>query len=73
MDSVEYITVHDTGNSNAGSTARANGNFLLSQSTASWHYTVGNDGVFKHMQENDVAWHAEIAEITLDFKDVTLV
>ncbi len=61
-DSIEYITVHDTGNSGAGSTARANGNYMLSssgeQAGVSWHYTVGNDGIFKHMDEDQVAWHA---------------
>ena len=41
----------------------SNGNYMLSSSGQqaacdSWHYTVGNDGIFKHMDEDQVAWHA---------------
>lgn len=58
--SVEYITVHDTGSASATSTARANSNWNNNSTNtdSSWHYTVGNDGVFKQIEDNKVALHA---------------
>ena len=59
MDSIEFITVHYTGNMAKGADAEANGKYFVdaSQST-SIHYTTGNDGIY-HCQDNDLrAAHA---------------
>jgi len=58
--STQYIVVHDTGSSAASSTARANGGWCInpSNTNSSWHYTVGNDGIFQHIDEKYAAWHA---------------
>ena len=58
--STQYIVVHDTGSSAASSTARANGGWCINPSNtgSSWHYTVGNDGIFQHIDEKYAAWHA---------------
>ena len=51
-----WVVIHDTGNTNA--TAANNASYMVTQSSASWHYTIGNDGVYQSMNENKVAWHA---------------
>ena len=55
-----YITIHDTGSATSSSTARANGGWCVNPSNtgSSWHYTVGNDGVFQHISRYRQAWHA---------------
>jgi len=66
MSSVEYIVVHDTGSATATSTALANSNWCVNPSNdgSSWHYTVGNDGVYQQMLDNYVAWHAGDGYVT---------
>ncbi len=58
---VELVVVHDTGNNGNGATARANASYVYSgysgQSTG-WHYTVGNDGIFRTIPDDEVAYHA---------------
>ncbi len=58
--SIEFITVHDTANTDRGADGRANSNWCINSSneSTSWHYTVGNDGIFKQMPDDAVAWHA---------------
>lgn len=60
MSSIEFITVHDTGSSSASSNARANGGWCVNpnNTSSSWHYTTGNDGIFQHIDETYAAWHA---------------
>ena len=55
-----YITIHDTGSSAASANANANGNWCVSadNQSSSWHYTIGNDGIYHHVPDNVVAWHA---------------
>ncbi|MGM9899216.1 MAG: N-acetylmuramoyl-L-alanine amidase family protein, partial [Bacilli bacterium] len=56
---VEFIAVHYTGNMAKGSTASANANYFVNQSTgSSIHYVTGNDGIFYCYDEKYVAWHA---------------
>ena len=60
MQSVEFIVVHDTGAASPSSNAKANSNWCVSTSNdqSSWHYTVGNDGIYQQLADTVVAWHA---------------
>ena len=60
MDRIRYITVHDTAAASPTSTAKANGGWCTNPTNdgSSWHYTLGNDGIFQHLKNNQVAWHA---------------
>ena len=58
MESIEFITVHYTGNMVKGSTAKANANYFAGSSDVSIHYTTGNDGVYYCLDESKGAWHA---------------
>ncbi len=58
---VELIVCHDTGNMKYGATAEANANYVregYSGSSTGWHYTVGNDGIYQTVPDNEVAYHA---------------
>ena len=58
MDSIEFITVHYTGNMAAGADAAANASYFATNGTTSIHYTTGNDGAYYCMDESKGAWHA---------------
>lgn len=68
-DSVEWITVHDTGNINTG--AVGNAQYLVGSANrgVSWGYTVGTDGWFKHMGDDEVSWHAGDGSSRAGFTD----
>ena len=57
----EFITVHYTGNMNAGANAAANASYFVqptSDNSTSIHYTTGNDGIFHCMDVTTRAAHA---------------
>lgn len=57
--STEYITVHDTGSAFSTATAKAHDQYVRSGGNGtSWHYTVGNDGIFHQIPNQEVAFHA---------------
>ena len=60
MTSIEFIVIHDTGSASPSSTALANSNHCISagNTNSSWHYTVGNDGIYQQLNDNIIAWHA---------------
>ena len=61
MESIEFITVHYTGNMRDGANARANSSwfaFPIDQNPTSIHYVTGNDGIFKSLDEPYLGWHA---------------
>ena len=58
MSSIEFITVHYTGNMAKGANAAANASYFATNGSTSIHYTTGNDGVFYCMDESKGAWHA---------------
>ena len=63
MTSIEFVVIHDTAGSGSTSTARANSNWCTNPQNAgnnatSWHYTIGNDGIYQQLEENVIAWHA---------------
>ena len=59
MSSVEFITVHYTGNMSKGANAAANASYFTSTTDAvSIHYTTGNDGIYHCLDDNLGAYHA---------------
>ena len=58
MSSIEFITVHYTGNMAKGANAAANASYFATNGSTSIHYTTGNDGIFYCMDESKGAWHA---------------
>ena len=61
MAKVEYITIHNTGNYDPGSTAKANANYLYNGSggrQASWHYTVDANEIWQSFADKRMCWHA---------------
>ena len=57
-----YITIHETGNTDAGADAEAHGKYLASNageaSLTSWHYTVDDHAIVQHLPDNETAYHA---------------
>ncbi|GGC79257.1 hypothetical protein GCM10007216_07180 [Thalassobacillus devorans] len=56
-----YITVHTTGNRSRGANAMMHGNYLRNldgSRLVSWHYTVDEKVVIKHLPDNESGWHA---------------
>ncbi len=61
MESIEFIAVHYTGNMNASADGEAHADYFaqpLSSNKTSIHYTTGNDGVYKCLDEPYRAAHA---------------
>lgn len=61
MTSIEFITVHYTGNMREGANAKANAEWFaspLSENETSIHYVTGNDGIYKCLDEPYKAAHA---------------
>ena len=60
MKSIEFITVHDTGSASPSANGLQNAKWCTntSNTSSSWHYTIGNDGIYKHLEDNEIAYHA---------------
>ena len=61
MKSIEFITVHYTAGFNATAGGAAHGAYFaqpLSQNATSIHYSTGNDGIFRGLDEKYAAAHA---------------
>ena len=54
-----YITVHDTADG-ADASGVGKGTALWNQQStdSSWHFSIGNDGIWAGVNEREVAWHA---------------
>lgn len=58
-ESTKYITIHDTAGARTGSGAVAHMKYVTNGGGGtSWHYSIGNDGIFKHLPHEEVAYHA---------------
>lgn len=58
-ESTKYITIHDTAGAKEGSGAVAHMKYVTNGGGGtSWHYSIGNDGIFKHLPHEEVAYHA---------------
>lgn len=56
---VKYIVIHNTGNFSAGADANAHRDYVKQEGTkTSWHFTVDDKTIFKHLPEEERAWHA---------------
>lgn len=57
-----WITIHETGNFAKGADAAAHGNYLDSEAAerdlVSWHYTVDDHAVVRHLPDCEPAYHA---------------
>ena len=57
--STEFITVHDTASSAASATAMAHANYVYNGGGGtSWHFSIGDDGVWYQIPIDEVAYHA---------------
>jgi len=58
----EWITVHDTANTNTGADAAAHAAYLKGDQAAglpvSWHFTVDDRQIVQHLPLREVGWHA---------------
>ncbi|WP_330948909.1 peptidoglycan recognition protein family protein [Virgibacillus sp. MG-45] len=57
----EYITVHNTANTNKGADAEMHSRYLLNGAggrTVGWHFTVDDKEVYQHLPLNEHGWHA---------------
>ncbi len=57
----KYVVIHNTGNYASGANAKANHNYQTTNASctsASWHYTVGADGIYQALPDDENAWHA---------------
>lgn len=58
----KWITIHETGNFANGADAAAHGNYLGSEAAerdlVSWHYTVDDNAVVRHLPDREPAYHA---------------
>jgi N-acetylmuramoyl-L-alanine amidase CwlA len=60
MVSLDYITIHCTGNHNPGANARAHARYQYNGSggrKASWHYTADKDEIWQSFEDTQMCWH----------------
>lgn len=56
---VKYIVIHNTGNFSIGADANAHRAYVKEDGCkVSWHYTVDDKRIYKHLPEEERAWHA---------------
>jgi N-acetylmuramoyl-L-alanine amidase CwlA len=55
---VEMITIHDTANTGSTATAKMHANLQTNGYSASWHFTVDEDGAYQSIPLDEVAHHA---------------
>ena len=59
LTSLEFITVHDTGNNNKGANGLMHRNYLINNDPGvSWHYVVDSQYAYHQVPNNEVAYHA---------------
>ena len=55
----EYITIHNTANTNKGAGAATHTEYVDNTSrTVSWHFTVDDHEIYQELPVTEVAWHA---------------
>ena len=57
VNSMQYITLHDTGNPAKGANALNHAQYLKGSPAVSWHYTVDDTRVVQHLPDSEEAWH----------------
>lgn len=68
MTSIEFITVHDTATGSPAGNGKMHSD-LVQNFDASWHYSIGNDGVYKQLPDEEVAYHAGDGSRTYKLND----
>ena len=58
LTSLEFVVIHDTGNNNLGATAQMHSNYLVNNTSVSWHYTVDQKEAIRHIPHDEVGYHA---------------
>lgn len=59
LRTVESITIHETANTSEGADAEAHSDYLSTTSDeVSWHYTVDDHQIYRHLPDNEEAWHS---------------
>lgn len=62
-NTMEYITIHETGNYALKADAQAHSSYLRTTSAkVSWHYSVDENEIYQHIPDNEVAFHAGTAD-----------
>lgn len=70
MTSIEFVTVHDTASTAASASASMHANYVYGGGGGtSWHYSIGNDGVWYQIPEDEVAYHAGDGSRTFKLND----
>lgn len=62
-ENIVWVVIHDTANSNVGAGAELHARYLRGQAEnngrqASWHYTIDHIEAYRHLPEDEVAYHA---------------
>lgn len=52
-----YITIHETANTNKGATALSHGRYMNNGSTETWHFTVDENTIVQHFNPRVQCWH----------------
>lgn len=52
-----YITIHETANTNKGATAVSHGRYMNNGSTETWHFTVDDKMIVQHFNPRTQCWH----------------
>ncbi len=59
LKSIEYITIHNTGNYSPTANALAHASLLYGGTGgASWHYSVDKDSIYQSFEDTSQCWHA---------------
>jgi|GEM_PF-5324830 len=53
-----YIVIHETANESTGANAKLHAKLQRNGFSASWHYSVGSDGVWQSFPDTVKCWHA---------------
>ena len=62
-NTMEYITIHETGNYAKGADAKAHSDYLRTTGNkVSWHYSVDEGEVWRHLPDDEIAYHAGSSE-----------
>lgn len=58
---IKHIVIHETGNSGSNANAASHNDYIHKQAetvTLSWHYTVDDHEIYKHLPDNETGYHA---------------
>lgn len=57
-NSCEYITIHETSNSDKGANAASHAKYLKGlKKKTSWHYTVDDESIYRHIPDGEKSFH----------------